>query len=271
EGELLGGECSYYACIPSKALLRPPAVADTAAHLPGITTPQVDRDALLLRRDVWVSHYDDSGQVDWAEGAGIQVVRGHGRIVGEREVLVEAADGTDGAGGTDGPGGTNGPGGAGEAAARTRIRARRAVVIATGSRAHVPGPLRELLPWTSRDVTGVREVPGELVIVGGGVVAGEAATWVAALGAQVRLLVRGCSLLTGYEPFAAAHVQEALAARGVTVQLGASVVAGEREGAEETGLGRIHGGRITLQVEDADGRRTVSCDELLAATGRRPR
>ena len=265
EGELLGGECSYYACIPSKALLRPPAVADTAAHLPGITTPQVDRDALLLRRDAWVSHYDDSGQVEWAEGAGIQVVRGHGRIVGEREVLVEAADATEGADGAEGTGG------AGEAAARTRIRARRAVVIATGSRAHVPGPLQELLPWTSRDVTGVREVPGELVIVGGGVVAVEAATWMAALGSTVRLLVRGSSLLTGYEPFAAAHVQEALEALGVTVELGASVVSGEREGAEETGLGRIHGGRITLQVEDADGRRTVGCDELLAATGRRPR
>ena len=265
EGELLGGECSYYACIPSKALLRPPAVADTAAHLPGITTPQVDRDALLLRRDAWVSHYDDSGQVDWAEGAGIQVVRGHGRIVGEREVLVEAADATEGADGAEGTGG------AGEAAAPTRIRARRAVVIATGSRAHVPGPLQELLPWTSRDVTGVREVPGELVIVGGGVVAVEAATWMAALGAQVRLLVRGSSLLTGYEPFAAVHVQEALEALGVTVELGAFVVSGEREGAEETGLGRLHGGRVTLQVEDADGRRTVSCDELLAATGRRPR
>src|SRR5699024_7500678 len=192
---------------------------DTAAHLPGITTPQVDRDALLLRRDAWVSHYDDSGQVEWAEGAGIQVVRGHGRIVGEREVLVEAADATEGADGAEGTGG------AGEAAARTRIRARRAVVIATGSRAHVPGPLRELLPWTSRDVTGVRELPGELLIVGEGVVAVEAATWMAALGAQVRLLVRGSSVLTGYEVFAAVHVQEALEAPGATVELGASVVA----------------------------------------------
>src|SRR5699024_12178829 len=139
---------------------RPPSVADTAAHLPGITTPQVDRDALLLRRDAWVSHDDDSGQVDWAEGAGIQVVRGHGRIVGEREVLVDIAGGEGGADGTDSTGG------AGGAAAPTRIRARRAVVIATGSRAHVPGPLQELLPWTSRDVTGVREGPGELVLVG---------------------------------------------------------------------------------------------------------
>src|SRR5690606_32637495 len=94
EGELVGGECSYWACMPSKALLRPLAVADTAAHLEGITTPTLDRDALLARRDEWVSHYDDSSQVEWAEGAGIEVVRGHGRLGGAREVLVEGADGT---------------------------------------------------------------------------------------------------------------------------------------------------------------------------------
>ncbi|MDN6399541.1 MAG: FAD-dependent oxidoreductase, partial [Brachybacterium sp.] len=153
ETELLGGECSYYACIPSKALLRPPAVADAAAHLPGITTPEIDRAALLARRDTWVSQYDDAGQVAWAEGAGMQVVRGYGRIVGEREVLVEAADGS----------------------TATRVHARRAVVLATGSEAVIPAPLRELLPWTSRDATGVREVPEDLVIIGGGVGAGEPA------------------------------------------------------------------------------------------------
>jgi pyruvate/2-oxoglutarate dehydrogenase complex dihydrolipoamide dehydrogenase (E3) component len=272
EDELLGGECSYYACMPSKALLRPLAVADTAAHLPGLSTPQLDREALLERRDSWVSHYDDAGQVDWAEGAGLQVVRGHGRIVGEREVLVEAVDGVSDPGATEGsspvvPDAPAGPSPVG----RTRIRARRAVVVASGSEAVVPGPLRELMPWTSRDATGVREVPGELVIVGGGVVAVEAATWLAALGAQVTMLVRGTSLLTGFEPFAGQHVLEALRDLGVTVELGASVVGGERAGAAGTGLGRIHGGRVTLQVEDARGRREVGADEVLAATGRRPR
>ncbi|ATG53824.1 pyridine nucleotide-disulfide oxidoreductase [Brachybacterium ginsengisoli] len=251
EGELLGGECSYYACMPSKALLRPLAVADAAAHLPGLVAPSLDRDALLARRDTWVSHYDDAGQVSWAEGAGLQVVRGHGRIVGEREVLVEAADESAGAG-------------------PTRILARRAVVIATGSEAVVPGPLRDLAPWTSRDATGVQEVPGELVIIGGGVVAVEAATWMAALGTKVTLLVRGDSLLSGLEPFAGEHVLEALRDRGVTVELGTSVVSGSREEARATGLGRVHGGRVTLQVEDSRGRREISADEVLAATGRRP-
>ncbi|ATG50935.1 pyruvate dehydrogenase [Brachybacterium vulturis] len=275
ESELLGGECSYFACIPSKALLRPLAVADTAAHLPGITTPEVDREALLARRDSWVSHYDDAGQVQWAEGAGMQVVRGHGRIVGEREVLVEPADAPGGPSPADLADGTSaGPPASSmpsTPAAPTRIRARRAVVIASGSEAVVPGPLQELAPWTSRDATGVREVPEELVIVGGGVVAVEAATWMAGLGSRVRLLVRGTSLLTGFEPFAGTQVRDALRALGVDVQFGASVLSGEREGARRTGLGRLHGGRVTLQVEDAGGRREVSADEVLAATGRRPR
>src|SRR5699024_2171353 len=295
ESELVGGECSCYACMPSKALLRPLAVADTAAHLEGLSTPQLDPEALRARRDTWVSHYDDSGQVEWAEGAGMTVVRGHGRLVGEREVLIDAAvgghehgparsdapaDGADGAHGAEGVGGTDGAEGAdgaaradgtetahGRSATRTRIRARRAVVIATGSEAVVPGPLQALAPWTSRDATGVCEVPGELVIVGGGVVAVEAATWMAALGARVRLLVRGTSLLTGFEPFAGKHVLDALRELGAVVELGAWVVSGEREAA---GLGRSHGGTVRLQVEDAAGRREVTADEVLAATGRRP-
>ena len=109
ESELIGGECSYWACMPSKALLRPIAVAATAAHLQGVSAPDIDREALLARRDYWVASYDDKGQVDWAEGAGIAVVRGEGRITGEREVTVETASGT------------------------RRLWARQAVVIATGS------------------------------------------------------------------------------------------------------------------------------------------
>lgn len=249
EGGLLGGECSYYACMPSKALLRPLAVADAAAHLPGITTPEVDAEALLARRDTWVSHYSDEGQVSWAEGAGLHVVRGHGRLVGEREVEVSGADGR----------------------APQRLVAERAVVLATGSVPRIPAELRDLAPWTSRDATGVVEVPDELVIVGGGVVAVEAATWMAALGTRVTMLARGDALLRGLEPFAGRHVLEALRGLGVDVRLGASVLSGSREDARETGLGRMHGGRVQLEVE-SDGRRdTLAADEVLVATGRRPR
>ena len=256
ESELLGGECSYYACIPSKVLLRPTAVADTAAHLPGLSAPTLEQEKLLASRDQWVSHYDDSGQVEWAASAGIQVLRGHGRLVSEREVLVtppsEAGSGDPEAG-------------------ATRVRARRAVVLASGSSATIPPELAQLSPWTSRDATGVQEVPQRLAIVGGGVVAVEAATWMAALGSEVTLLVRGDALLRGFEPFAGKHVLDALQERGVTVQLSISVVSAEREEARETGLGRVHGGAVTLQVQDASGTREIVVDEVLAATGRRPR
>lgn len=248
ERELVGGECSYWACIPSKTLLRPIAMADTAANLQGVSAPQLSVDDLLARRDEWVSHYDDASQIEWTDSAGIQVVRGNARLAGEREVLVDT--------------GTGEP---------QRLRARRAVVLATGSEATIPGPLSPALPWTSRDATGVREIPGRLLIVGGGVVAVETATWMAALGSQVTMLVRGESLLNGYEPFAGQHVREALEAAGVTVRFGTEVVSASREEADDRGVGRLHGGPVTVTVTGADGEHELSGDELLAATGRTPR
>ncbi|MHA6750511.1 GNAT family N-acetyltransferase [Dermacoccus nishinomiyaensis] len=88
EGELLGGECSYYACMPSKALLRPLDVRATSEHLPGLRPAELDVAALLARRDAWVSDYDDTSQLDWATGAGLDVMRGHARLIGEKTVSV---------------------------------------------------------------------------------------------------------------------------------------------------------------------------------------
>lgn len=243
EGELLGGECSYYACMPSKALLRPIDVAHTTAHLPGVEDAAVQPKELLARRDTWVSHYDDSGQVKWADGADITLVRGHGRIVGERRVEVSGPDGT-----------------------RT-VTAERAVVLATGSVPVVPPVFDGVSPWGSRDATGVVEVPERLLVVGGGVIAVEAATWMAALGSQVRMLVRGPALLEKNEPFAGDIVRSALEKAGIAVVLGADVTSAVREHADDTGLGRIHGGEVTVTTS-ASG--TFTADEVLVATGRRP-
>lgn len=243
EGELVGGECSYYACMPSKALLRPIEVADAAAHLPGLSRPALDRQALLARRDDWVSHYRDDGQVAWAGSAGLDVVRGHGRIAAERVVEVDTPQGS-----------------------RT-LRARRTVVIATGSAAIVPEGYAACLPWSSRDATGVREVPERLVIVGGGVVACESALWMAALGARVTMLVRADRLLPKIEPDAAELVRAGLVERGVDVRLGTRVGSIERAAARDTGLGRIHGGLVRLDIGDA----TLEAEEVLLAVGRRPR
>ena len=135
EHELLGGECSYWACMPSKALLRPVELVAQAGTLPGLTA-QLDPAAVFARRDWFVGAdpdkpfgHDDGGQVSWAEGAGLQVVRGHGRLTGEKTVELTAADG-----------------------ARSTLTANHAVVLATGTSATVPPipGLREARPWTSR-------------------------------------------------------------------------------------------------------------------------
>ncbi len=243
ERELLGGECSYYACIPSKALLRPVTVADVSADLRGVSTARVKPKALLKRRDYWVSHYDDSGQQSWAEGAGIAVLRGEGRLTGERTIRVTSADGD-----------------------RT-VRARQAVVLATGSAPRVPAMYADVLPWSSRDATGVVEVPDRLVIVGGGVVACEAAVWMTALGSAVTVLARGDRLLSRSEPFASEAVLDGLRRRGVTVHLRTEVDDVRRSEPAATGLGRVHGGAVTLSTSAGE----VEADEVLLAIGRSPR
>jgi dihydrolipoamide dehydrogenase len=243
ERELLGGECSYWACIPSKALLRPVAVADLTTDLTGVSTAQVEPKELLARRGYWVSDYDDSGQESWADGAGIAVLRGAGRLTGERTIRVTSADGD------------------------RSVRARRAVVIATGSEATVPEMYADALPWTSRDATGVIEVPDRLTVVGGGVVACEAAIWMAALGSEVTLLVRGDRLLARTEPFAGDAVLASLGRRGVTVRFGAEVSGVRRAEPVPSGVGRIHGGVVTLSTSVGE----VETDEVLLAIGRSPR
>lgn len=245
EQELVGGECSYYACMPSKALLRPLEVAATANHLQGIDKPvEVDPAGLLARRDAWVSRYDDAGQLQWADGAGLEVIRGRGRVVDER--VVEVVD---------------------SAGAVRRLTARQAVVIATGSTATIPEPYAEVAPWTSRDATGVLEVPRRIAIVGGGVVACEAATWLRALGAEVTMLVRGERLLAQTEPFAGEAVLAGLQAAGVEVRLGARVDSVRRDRvADEPALGRPHGGPVRLGLAGDE----LEVDEVLVATGRKP-
>lgn len=244
EGELLGGECSYWACMPSKALLRPVAVADVTGDLEGVSTAHVAAKALLERRDYWVANYDDSGQVTWADGAGIGVVRGSGRLVGERTVRVATSSGDD-----------------------VEVRARRAVIIATGSEPIVPAMYADALPWGSRDATGVVEVPDRLVVVGGGVVACEAAIWMSALGSAVTLVVRDQRLLGRTEPFAGEAVLAGLRERGITVHLGTEVSDVRREAPEATGIGTVHGGTVTLTTSAGE----LEADELLLSIGRTPR
>lgn len=244
EHELLGGECSYWACMPSKALLRPSEVLDTARNMPGVKElvgdQPLDADAVLARRESFTHSLDDSSQVTWAESAGISVIRGHGRITGVKTVEVDG---------------------------RT-LTARHAVVLATGTTASVPNTpgLREAQPWISRDATNIHETPGHIAVIGGGVVATEAATWLLSLGAKVTMIVRGSSLLAGSEPFAGELVAEALKQRGATIVLDASLESVSRVNPADTGIGRIHGGPVTLVVDGSE----IVADEVLVAAGRTP-
>jgi dihydrolipoamide dehydrogenase len=238
EHELVGGECSYWACMPSKALLRSGQVLRAARAVPGaaeVTRGGVDVRAVLKRRDAFASNWSDDGQVRWVQGAGIAFVRGHARLSGVKEVTVRDADG-------------------GERV----LTARHAVAVSTGSDAFVPEilGLADADPWTSREATSAQEVPASLAIIGGGVVATEMATAYADLGSEVTLIARA-GLLTGTEPFAGEIVARALSARGVHVLLKTSVVAVARDP-----------GGVTLSLGDG---RTVTAEEVLVATGRTPR
>jgi pyruvate/2-oxoglutarate dehydrogenase complex dihydrolipoamide dehydrogenase (E3) component len=237
ESELVGGECSYWACMPTKALLRDAAALRAVRNLPGASaavTGELDPAAVLHRRDAFAAHWDDGGQVAWLDGAGITLLRGVGRISAARTVEVTDPDGY-----------------------TTVLEARHAVVIATGSSAripHVPG-LADVAPWTSREAAAAQAVPGRLAIIGGGVVGTEMATAYAALGAQVTMIARD-GLLPAVESFASDLVAETLKAQGVTLHVT------EPESVHRDQAGTVH---ITL----ADGT-LLDADEVLVATGRTP-
>ncbi|WP_375386736.1 dihydrolipoyl dehydrogenase family protein [uncultured Microbacterium sp.] len=238
ESELVGGECSYWACMPSKALLRSGAALRAAKSVDGAkqaVTGGVNIAGALRRRDVATHDWDDESQVKWLEGAGIELVRGHGRLSGEKTVRVTGEDGGE-----------------------LRMVARHAVAVATGSAAllpDIPG-LSEIDPWTSRDATSVQHVPATLAILGGGVVGAEMATAFASFGTKVTMILRS-GLLGAMEPFAGELVQSALEDLGVVFHAGVDVTVAHRT--DENAV-------LTL----SDGGRVVA-EQVLVATGRLPR
>lgn len=238
ERELVGGECSYWACMPSKALLRPPEALTRARGVPGsreAARAAMDVPAALAWRDSKASHWDDSGQVDWLADAGIELVRGHGRLDGPRRVVVASEGG------------------------ERELVAERAVVVATGSRAAIPPieGIRDVEHWDNRSATVADAVPESLIVLGGGPVGVELGQAWRRLGCKdVTLIEREPRLLPAEEPVVDERVREALADDGVRVLVGAEVSRVERAG---------EGVRATL----ADGS-TLAARHLLVATGRAP-
>jgi dihydrolipoamide dehydrogenase len=236
ESELVGGECSYWACMPSKALLRAGSVLRAAHAVAGARaaiTGSPDARAVLGRRDEVAAHWDDAGQVRWLQKAGIALARGTARLDGERRVAITAADGS----------------------TRT-VTATHAVAICTGSRAAMPpiDGLTAARPWTSREITSTEHVPARLAIIGGGVVGCEMATAFTSLGSRVTLLARS-GLLAEVEPFAGEAVAAQLRHDGAEVLLGTTP---ER-------VDRRDDGTVALTLP---GGRVLEVDELVVATGR---
>jgi pyruvate/2-oxoglutarate dehydrogenase complex dihydrolipoamide dehydrogenase (E3) component len=233
ERHLIGGECSFYACMPSKALLRPGELLAEVRRIPGVSeavTGPLDAAAVLRRRDEIIHDLDDSRMEPWLESRGVTIVRERGRLDGERRV--RAGDET--------------------------LVARRAVVVATGSDALVPpiDGLREARPWTNREATTAKRVPGRLVVLGGGVVGVELAQAWRTLGSEVSLVEAADRLIAREEAFASDDVEQALREAGVDVHVGVKATAV-----------RASDGEVELELESGGPLRG---DELLVAIGRRP-
>jgi len=243
EERLVGGECSFYACMPSKALLRPLEIRAEAARVKGVEVGALDVPAVLARRDEVVHDLDDSSQIPWLTDRGVTLVRGHGRLAGERRVTV--GDET--------------------------LVARKAVVVATGSSGTIPPVpgLAEARPWTNVEATTAKQVPGRLAICGGGVVGVEMAQAWASLGSQVTLIHRGTRLIEREEPFAGEQVADALREYGVDLRFETSMASVSRNGVvrlELEGGGSLEADELLV----ATGRTPRTADIGLETVGLEP-
>jgi dihydrolipoamide dehydrogenase len=234
EPGLIGGECSYYACMPSKALLRPGTVLGEARRVPGVPVDEeseLDPQAVLDRRDEVIHNLDDSHQLPWLEERGIDLHRGAARFEDERRVAV----------GGD------------------VLSARMTVVVATGSGAAMPpiDGLDGVEAWNNRQATTARRVPASMIVLGGGPVGSELSQVWSMLGTKVTLVEGNGRLLSQEESFAGEEVAEALRDRfGVDVRTG--VLA---ESVRSSGSG------ILTRLSDGD---SIEAEQILVAVGRVP-
>jgi pyruvate/2-oxoglutarate dehydrogenase complex dihydrolipoamide dehydrogenase (E3) component len=240
ERELVGGECSYWGCIPSKTLIRPGDVLAAARRAPGAAeaiTGSLDTAAALAQRDYMTSNWHDAGQLPWLEGKGIDLVRGTGRLAGERAVEVEAADGSTSA------------------------------LIPP-----IPG-LREAGPWDNRNVTSAKELPRRLLVLGGGAIGAEMAQAYKRLGCEEMVVLEGAErLLAREEPFAGEELRAAFEAEGITVVTGARMTAARRLGADGPVVATLADGREFTgdEILVAVGRRPATTGVGLEHVGLEP-
>jgi dihydrolipoamide dehydrogenase len=190
EARLVGGECSYYACMPSKTLLRPPELLAQARHVPGIAGATLDVRETFAWRDEVVDNWDDSSQEDWLEELNVELVRGSGRVVANGRVEVAG-----------------------------RELEYDTLVVATGSVPDIPPTLERIEHWTTADATSASEVPESLVVIGGGVAGCELAQLYRRLGSDVTVVHSGDRLLPRVDTDAAMLLQHAFEDEGIALRL----------------------------------------------------
>ena len=254
ESELVGGECSYWACMPSKALLRPQEALSVAQRVPslrGAITGGIDVARALRARNAFASNWNDEGQVQWLASVDATLVRGHGRITGERTVSVTGSDGE-----------------------VQELTARKAVVVATGTGAAMPPieGLAESEPWDSRKVVATQEVPERLIILGGGVIGVEMAQAWRSLGSEVTIVELQDRLLPVEEPAAGEFVAKAFESRGIEVRTGQGVTKVSRDGGTVTATladgSTVEGTEIVVAVGRAANTRDIGLDSVGLTPGR---
>jgi len=243
EDELVGGDCPFWACVPSKALLRPAQALEAAKAVGGareLIEPSkgVDVEAVWKRRDFFTAGWDDTQLlVPMVEKSGAQLVRGRGVIVGTKKVRLESKDGES-----------------------VELQARHAVAVCTGSEVFfpdVPG-LKEAKPWTPREATSTSILPEHLIIIGAGAVGCEMATAYSSFGAKVTVVTSTEEILPRFDIRVGKMVRESLASRRVVFHLSTKV----------SWVYRTEEGRVQVTLENGE---VVSGAEVLVAAGRRPR
>jgi pyruvate/2-oxoglutarate dehydrogenase complex dihydrolipoamide dehydrogenase (E3) component len=233
EDRKVGGECSFWACMPSKGLLRPAEVLAEVRRVPGAAEAargELDVQAVLDRRDEIIHDLDDSSMLPWLEDKGIDLYRGWGRLDGEKRVIV----------------------------GDTTLDVERAVILAGGTTPMMPpiDGLQEAEPWTNRDSTTAKAIPASIVIMGGGVVGTEMSQAYVSLGAKVALVEGARRLLPNEEEYACGEVTDALLEQGVDIRTSRKATKVVREG-----------GTVTVSLDDGS---EVSGEQILVAVGRVP-
>ncbi|MQA85741.1 MAG: pyridine nucleotide-disulfide oxidoreductase [Streptosporangiales bacterium] len=205
ERELIGGECGYWACIPSKTLLRPVEARAAAGRVPGLDAPALDWALALAYRDVMIRHLDDGRQVAGYQKQGAIVLKGAARFTGPRTVEVDG-----------------------------RSLQADHVIVATGSQAAVPPieGLAEVGYWTNREATGLSEIPRRALLVGGSAVGVELGQFLARMGARVTIVQRGPSLMDREDPRVGELIRGVLEADGIDVRTGRTATRARRDGGE---------------------------------------